>query len=229
MNEWLLALGAALWLGILTSISPCPLATNIAAISYIGHAADRPRRVFWTGLAYTAGRTATYALLGVLIVASLLSIPVLSHWLQKYMNRLLGPILILTAMVLLDLIHLNLGGGRMGRLADRIAKRGDLWGAGLLGMLFALAFCPVSAALFFGSLIPLAVKLQSGLLLPSIYGIGTALPVALFAVMLSLGVKSLNSVFERITRLDLWMRRATGGVFLAIGFYFTIRYALQLV
>jgi len=158
-----LLLGAlsALWLGILTSISPCPLATNIAAISFIGRRIGRTRVVFFTGLLYTLGRMLTYVVLGTLLVTSVLSIPQVSHLLQKYMNKFLGPILILVGMILLELIRFNIPGSG---LSEKMQKRVELlgiWGAGLLGIVFALSFCPISAALFFGSLIPLSVKCGS--------------------------------------------------------------------
>ena len=105
MTEFLIGIASAFWLGILTSISPCPLATNIAAISFVGRRVGSPAKVFLAGLLYTAGRTLTYLVLGVLLVSSLLSAPYLSHVLQKYMNKALGPILILVGMVLVELIQ----------------------------------------------------------------------------------------------------------------------------
>ncbi len=155
MEGFLTAAASALWLGILTSISPCPLATNIAAISFIGRRVSNPRRVFFTGLLYALGRIAAYVVLGIIIVASLLSSSEISLFLQKYLNRVLGPILILVGMVLLELIPLRLPGGGFGDGFQRRAERFGMWGAAVLGFVFALSFCPLSAALFFGSLIPL--------------------------------------------------------------------------
>lgn len=226
MIMWLTASGTALWLGILTSISPCPMATNIAAISFIGRRVDRPGYVLLTGLLYTAGRSLAYILLGVLLAASLLSAPGLSHWLQKYMVRLLGPILILTAMLLLDLISLPSGGGRIGQWAQQRAEKFGLGGALLLGFLFALSFCPVSAALFFGSLIPIAVEKGSAVLLPLVYGIGTALPVMAFGMLIAMGAGQLGRAFDKVTRFERWARRITGAIFLLIGLYFTLAYTL---
>ena len=165
MNNLLIGLGSALWLGILTSISPCPLATNIAAISFIGRKVDRPGYVFLTGILYTAGRAVTYVVLGILLVTSLLSMPVVSFWLQKYMNKLLGPVLIIVAMMLLGMLQFGTKGSNIGQWCQgRVGKFG-LAGAFGLGIIFALSFCPVSAALFFGSLIPLSVQHSSGILL----------------------------------------------------------------
>ena len=172
----LVTVASAFWLGVLTSISPCPLATNIAAISFIGRQVGSPRRVFLSGFLYALGRTVAYLALGVLLVASVLSVPDLSMFLQRYMNKLLGPLLIIVAMFLLELVSFSIPGAGV---SDAMQKRLDalgLWGALPLGMLFALTFCPVSAALFFGSLIPLSVKARSSVLLPGIYGVGTACP-----------------------------------------------------
>ncbi|MCK5659635.1 MAG: sulfite exporter TauE/SafE family protein, partial [Alphaproteobacteria bacterium] len=146
MTEYILVLASAFWLGILTSISPCPLATNIAAMSFIGRRVGNPKMVFFTGSLYTAGRALTYGLLGIVLLSSLLSTPALSNTLQKYMNLALGPILILVGMVLLEMITFNLSNGGMGDgVRQKIEKMG-FWGAGLLGIIFALSFCPTSAA-----------------------------------------------------------------------------------
>jgi cytochrome c-type biogenesis protein len=228
MSEFIIGAGTAVWLGILTSISPCPLATNIAAISYIGKRVGSPRSVLSSGLLYTLGRALVYIALGVLLVQSLLSAPQISHWLQKYMIKILGPLLVLVGMVLLGLI----GGGMTGPgVADGARERADrmgIWGAGFLGIVFALAFCPVSAALFFGSLVPLAVASGSGLLHPALYGIGTALPVVVFSVLLASGAGYLGSVFGRVARFELWARRITGIIFIGTGIYFILEYVFHL-
>jgi cytochrome c-type biogenesis protein len=226
LNEFVLAAGAAFWLGILTSISPCPLATNIAAISFISRKVGRPAYVIFTGLLYTLGRTFTYVVLAIILVKGLSSMPVISHWLQKYMNRLLGPILILVAMVLLDLLSFGVSSGNIAQWCQKRTAGLGLAGALLIGMLFALTFCPVSAALFFATFIPLAVKHSSGIMLPTIYGIGTALPVLIFALLLTLGTDLMARAFDKVTQIELWARRITGIIFLAIGIYFTFSYTL---
>lgn len=222
MSELFLLVPTALWLGILTSISPCPLATNIAAMSYIGRRVDSPRMVLWTGTLYTLGRTLSYLLLGLVLVNSLLAVPAVSQWLQKYMNLLLGPILILVGMVLLGLISVNIRGTGAGEgLRKRVDAMG-VWGAALLGMVFALSFCPTSAALFFGSLMPVAVKAESSVLLPAVYGIGTGLPVFAFAVVIALSANRVGQIFNRLTQFEKWARWITGVVFVVVGVYFTL-------
>jgi len=222
MGEWMLGVGSAIWLGILTSISPCPLATNITAISFVGQRVGRPVRVLCAGLLYTAGRALTYAVLGALLVSSLLSAPSVSLTLQRIMNQLLGPILVLVGMVLLGLLRVNLRGGGVSERMQRRVERWGIWGALLLGILFALAFCPLSATLFFGSLIPLAINNGSKVLMPSLYGAGTALPVIVFALLLAISAHSLGKAFDRLRQFEQWARRVTGVVFIGVGIYLSL-------
>ncbi|MEX0818998.1 MAG: aromatic aminobenezylarsenical efflux permease ArsG family transporter [Pirellulaceae bacterium] len=227
MESLLIGTGTALWLGLLTSISPCPLATNIAAISYVGRDARKTSLVVLSGILYILGRVVGYSLLGALVVASVLSAPGVSVWLQRNISLFVGPLLILVAMVLLGLIDLPVSGGAVvNSLRERFQKLG-LLGAALLGLLFALSFCPVSAALFFGSLIPLAIAEQSPLLLPAVYGIGTGLPVLGFGIVLVFGAKSLGTVFQRVSGIEHVLRRGTGIVILLIGVYLTLQHVYR--
>jgi cytochrome c biogenesis protein CcdA len=222
--RFLLGIASAFWLGILTSISPCPLATNIAAVSFIGRRVGNPRRVFLSGLLYTLGRALTYSVLGVLLVSSILSAPYISHLLQKYMNKILGPILILVGMFLLELIQWNSTGSGVNEKIQKRIETWGIWGAALLGIIFALSFCPFSAALFFGSLIPLAVKFGSGVVLSIFFGIGTGLPVFVFAILITLGARSIGKTFNMVTRIEWWARRVTGIIFIGVGIYFSMAY-----
>lgn len=228
MESFVVAVASAVWLGILTSISPCPMATNIAAISYIGKRVGSPRLVLASGLLYVLGRVLAYLGLGMLIVASVLSIPDLSYFLQLYMNRFLGPILVVVGMVLLGLIRVRLPGAGISDRMQRRVERYGVWGAGLLGLVFALSLCPVSAALFFGSLIPLSVKHNSSLILPSAFGVGTGLPVILFAFLVALGTRYVGAIFDRLTQFELWARRVTGIVFIGVGIYYSLIYIFYL-
>ncbi len=218
----------AAWLGILTSISPCPMATNIAAVSFIGSGAA-PRRAVLCGLAYAAGRMAAYLALGILLVAGLLSSAWLSQFLQRYMNRILGPVLILTGMVLLELLSWRSAGSEVGEGLRRRAGKGGAGAAFLLGFAFALSFCPVSAALFFGSLVPLALKFRSPVGFPLLYGAGTGLPVLLFAGLIAFASGSVGAAYERLARAERWGRRLTGIVFIAVGIYYTLVYIFEVI
>ena len=188
----LLAAASALWLGILTSVSPCPLASNVAAISYLARDVDRPLRVLLSGVLYSLGRVITYVSLGALIARSLLSIPEVAFFLQNRMNQVLGPVLILAGMVLVGWIRPGFSGFVSSEgTVSRLKALGGL-GALLLGLLFALSFCPVSAGLFFGSLIPLTLQQGAPVSLPLAYAIGTGLPVLAFALAIAFGLKGLS-------------------------------------
>lgn len=211
---------SALWLGILTSISPCPLASNIAAVSFIVKKIEHPLYVFNSGVFYTLGRVIGYTALGVLITSSLLSIPQTSYFLQHYLNKILGPVLIITGLLLLGVVNMPfLSSSVSVKTAERVKDFGA-FGSLLLGVLFALSFCPISAAIFFGSLLPLALKNSSPVVMPSLYGMGTGLPVLGFAVVLAFGVTNLEKVFRQVRVLEYWMKRVTGIVFILVGIYY---------
>ena len=219
---------SALWLGILTSISPCPLATNIAAISFLSKRITSPIFVFLAGLAYALGRMFSYAILGILIIKSVLAIPESAQFLQKYVVRAMGPILIFTGFVLLEIIKIKFSGITLSEKRRNSLIEAGAPGAFILGAFFALAFCPISAALFFGSLIPLSLSHKMGVFLPFIYGIGTGLPVLFFAVAIAIGVSSLNRWFSKLTVLELYMRKITGAIFILVGLYYSGIYLIKL-
>lgn len=222
----LFALLSALWLGILTSISPCPLATNIAAISFIGKNVSKSSRVLFAGLIYSLGRVISYVLVGYIIIAGVLSVPSVANFLQKYMSIALGPILIIVGILLLGVLKLNFSNNLVDENIQKKAGSWGVWGAGLLGILFALSFCPTSAALFFGSLIPLSMQNNSNILLPFVYGIGTGLPVMLFAFVIAFSVGSLGKFYDKITAFEKWMRLVTGVIFVLVGIYYTLTHIL---
>jgi len=228
MTDVFIGFASALWLGILTSISPCPLASNVAAISFLSKKIAHPALVLISGMAYTLGRMVAYAVLGWIIISSLLSVPQVAQFLQKYMGKALGPLLILTGLILLEIISIRLPGLSLSQKHHTKLAESGAPGAFLLGFIFALAFCPISAALYFGSLIPLAINSKSGIVLPFIYGIGTGLPVLVFAVAIALGVTSLSRWFNRITRLEYYTRKITGVVFILVGLYYTGIYIFRL-
>jgi cytochrome c biogenesis protein CcdA len=228
MTEIFIGVASALWLGILTSISPCPLASNVAAISFLSKKIAHPALVFISGLAYTLGRMVSYTILGWIIISSLLSVPQAAQFLQKYMGKALGPLLILTGLILLEIITIRLPGVSLSQKHHNKLAESGAPGAFLLGFILALAFCPISAALYFGSLIPLAINSKSGIVLLFIYGIGTGLPVLVFAVAIALGVTSLSHWFHRITRLEYYTRKITGVVFILVGLYYAGIYILRL-
>ena len=152
MTAYLVYAGAALYLGILTSISPCPLATNIAAISYVGRKVGNSRAVMAAGLLYTLGRCLLYLALAVLLASTAMSIPAVSLFLQKYMHLVLGPIFLVLGMFLVGPDHDEPGRRQHVRGDAEASGRDGHLGAFPLGVLFAVSFCPTSAAWFFGLL-----------------------------------------------------------------------------
>lgn len=227
-TSWVVASGTALWLGVLTSISPCPLATNVAALSYLTRYGASRRVQTVTGVLYTLGRAAAYATVGGVLAWGVLSAPALSEFLQRHMNQLLGPLLVLVAMVLLGMLPgLPSFGALSPAWQKRLASFG-VAGSGLLGFGFALAFCPVSAALFFGSLVPLAVQRESTVLLPVLYGIGSAAPVLVFALAIAIGREFSARLFAGAQTFDRWMMPISGWSMLLIGVYFCLTRTLAL-
>ncbi|MCX6112941.1 MAG: aromatic aminobenezylarsenical efflux permease ArsG family transporter [Proteobacteria bacterium] len=210
----------AFWLGILTSISPCPLATNIASVTFISKKIAHPKFVIISGLFYSIGRMLAYSVVGFIVIKSFMGVPAIANLLQKYMNMALGPILILIGIFLIDVIKLNIKGFSISKdKFEKLSNSGAL-GSFVLGFIFALSFCPVSAALFFGSLIPLSLSSNIGAVLPFVYGFATGLPVLAFAVLTALGVKAVSSWINKASKLELYARRITGAVFIIVGIYY---------
>jgi cytochrome c biogenesis protein CcdA len=229
MTTGLALYGGAIWLGLLTAVSPCPLATNLAATAYLSRRVDSRQRAITGALAYTFGRVAAYGVIAGLLPMGLASAPALSQGLQRWMTPLLGPLLILTGMVLLDLLPLPVRLSFSSQSsAEKWASRG-LSGEIMLGFLFALSFCPVSAALFFGSLIPLAVGSGRIVLPVTFYGIGTATPVAAFALIMIFSTRVASRLAGGITRAQPWILKITGILLLAAGLYLTARDTLGIL
>jgi cytochrome c biogenesis protein CcdA len=222
------ATAQAFWLGFLTSISPCLLATNIAAISFLARRVDKPRLVFLSGLCYLVGQAVAFVLLAMLLVEGLLSVPLVSHWLQKYMFRLLGPLMILCAMLLLELISVQLGRGKLKAWAQEHTRAGGYWAAALLGIVFAMSFCPTTAALFFGGLLPLSIERESSLYLPFVYAMGVALPVLVFSTIVATAAHKVGVVYAKVAAMERPARYITGCIFLVVGIWFTVAFTFGL-
>jgi cytochrome c biogenesis protein CcdA len=227
MDSTLAVSVTAFWLGLLTSVSPCPLAANIAAMSYVGREVGSRRRTLLAGLLYTLGRAAAYAVLAAILVGGLLSVPQVALFLQRHMNRVIGPILIAVGAVLLEWIPVpGFGSGLYDRAGGRLVRAG-LVGALPLGALLALAFCPVSAGLFFGGLIPLALERRSSLWLPALYGVGTGLPVVFFALLVSVSVAWAGAVSHKLQSVERWARFVTAAIVIVVGLYYTWTFTIR--
>jgi len=213
---------SALWLGILTSVSPCPLAGNIAAVSFIIKGGTCKRIVVAQGMAYTMGRSVAYMVLGGLISASLLNVPAMSYFLQTSMPKILGPVLILSGLLLLGLFSFSMPGVMVSQKGAEKLRKAGVPGAFVMGALFALAFCPVSAVFFFGSLLPLAVSRESSVMLPLVYGVGTGLPVLIFALVIVFGISTVSRLFHVVSKTEVWVRRLTAVVMMLVGVHLSL-------
>lgn len=217
----------AFLLGLLTAISPCPLATNITAIGYISRDITDRNRIFRDGLLYALGRIAAYTLLGAVLIAILregASMFALQKTISRYGEMLLAPALILIGLFMLfghklKLPQFGFSGG------DRIKKRGG-WGALLLGVLFALAFCPTSGIFYFGMLIPMSAAETGGYLLPAVFALATALPVVAVAWILAYSVAGLGRFYSRMQAFQKWFNRIVALLFIAVGIYYGVIYYL---
>jgi cytochrome c-type biogenesis protein len=220
---------AALWLGILTAISPCPLATNIAAISYIGARSKGKGAVVLSGVLYSLGRAAMYVVIAFAVIKFSGTAPAIADFINMYMNKILGFLLIITGMFLTGLLKFDLPSISIPEKWQKALGNGGPAGAFMLGMLFALAMCPVSAAVFFISFIPLAIKSGSTVIMPVIYGIGTGAPVAVFAFAASLGAKAISGIYKKTAVFEKYAQPATGIIFILAGIFLILRYIFGVV
>jgi cytochrome c-type biogenesis protein len=211
----------ALILGLMTAISPCPLATNISAIGFISRDIENRRRVFIKGLVYTLGRAISYTGLGVILYFGASKMQV-SMIFQGWGEKLLGPILILIGIFMLDIIRLKFPGfsGLTEKMGEH-SKR-SYWGTLLLGMVFAMAFCPYSGVLYFAMLIPMTISSASGLYLPVVFAIATGLPVIIFAWLLAYAVGNVGKLYNQIKTFELWFRRVVAVLFILVGIYYIL-------
>jgi sulfite exporter TauE/SafE len=208
-------------LGLMTAISPCPLATNISAIGFISRDIENRKRVFMSGLVYTLGRVISYTGLAVILYfgASQMDISMIF---QGWGERLLGPILIIIGLFMLDVIKIKFPG--LSGLTEKIGARskGSYWSSLLLGIVFALAFCPYSGVLYFMMLIPITVSSAGGLFLPVIFAVATGIPVIIFAWFLAFAMGNVGKLYNRIKTFEVWFRRVVSVLFIAVGIYYTI-------
>ena len=212
-------------LGLMTAISPCPLATNITAIGYISKDIESRRKVFANGLIYTLGRAISYTAIGLLFFFGA-SRFALEGFFQTWGEKLLGPLLIIIGLFMLGVLKLKIPG--LGSLSEKMERKSNsgFWGVLLLGVVFALAFCPYSGVLYFGMLIPMTISSASGLYLPLVFAIATGIPVIIFAWLLAFSLGSIGNVYNKLKTFELWFRRAVAALFIVVGAYyvFTINF-----
>ncbi len=211
----------ALILGLMTAISPCPLATNITAVGFISKDIQNKNRVFYNGLVYTLGRIVSYTLLAIVLMYSADQFS-LKQLFQTYGEKFIGPLLILIGLFMLDIIQLKLPG--FSGLSQRMNQKkfAKYWDVFLLGFIFALAFCPYSGVLYFGMLIPLVISSQEGAFLAVSFALATGLPVILFAWLIAYTVSGVGNVYNRIKSYELWFRRVIAVLFIGTGVYYIL-------
>ncbi|OQX77117.1 MAG: cytochrome C biogenesis protein [Bacteroidetes bacterium 4484_249] len=206
-------------LGLMTAVSPCPLATNITAIAFISKDIENKRKVFTNGLIYTLGRAISYTSLGLLFYFGANQFQI-SGYFQKYGERILGPLLIIIGLFMIDILKINFPG--FGKLSEKLEKKSQsgFWGVLLLGVVFALAFCPYSGVLYFGMLIPMTISNASGLYLPIVFALATGLPVILFAWLIAYTIGGVGNLYNKIKIFEIWFRRVVAVVFIVVGIYY---------
>lgn len=218
---------SAFILGLMTAISPCPLATNITAIAFIGKNIENKRKVFINGLLYTLGRAITYVLLGVILFFGASKFHVASFF-QSNGEKFLGPLLLIIGIFMLDFIKIKFPG--LGSITDKFQnseKQGSGISALLMGVLFALAFCPYSGVLYFGMLIPITISSTSGLILPLVFAIATGLPVIIFAYLIAFTLSGVGKLYNGLKVFELWFRRIVSAIFIIVGLYYIYIFYLQ--
>lgn len=212
---------SAILLGLMTAISPCPLATNITAIGFISKDIENRNRVFYKGLIYTAGRAFAYTALALICIAGASQFSISSIF-QQYGERFIGPLLIIIGIFMLGLIKIQLPGG--GKLSDKFRnkERHSFLDTFLLGVLFALSFCPYSGVLYFGMLLPMTIQSSAGIILPVVFAIATGIPVIIFAWLLAYTVSGVGRLYNRLKNFELWFRRVVAIVFIGVGIYYIV-------
>lgn len=210
---------SAFVLGLMTAISPCPLATNITAIGYIGKNIENKNKVFLDGLVYTLGRAISYMLIAVIILLGADRFK-LSGIFQKYGERFIGPLLLIIGLFMLDILKINFP--QFSRLTKKLQSKNSYsyWNVLLLGLVFAMTFCPYSGVLYFGILIPMALANANGMILPLFFAIATGIPVIIFAWLLAFGIGSVGNLYNKIKIFELWFRRIVAIIFIGIGIYY---------
>lgn len=214
----------AFLLGLLTAVSPCPLATNIAAIGYIGKDIVNRRRIFRNGVLYTAGRVIAYTVLGLVLISILkegASVFGIQKTIGKWGGLLIGPLLLLIGLFMLFGHRLNIPQFGFGGNGEQLARKGGR-GALLLGVLLAMAFCPSSGVLYFGMLIPMSATANAGWLLPVLFAVATALPVLAVAWILAFSVEKVGEFYGKLRTVQKWLNIIVGTIFIAVGIYYCI-------
>ena len=214
----------ALLLGVLTAISPCPLATNVTATAYISKTLSGKKKVILSGILYTLGLALSYTTIALIIILGASKFHV-AKFFQGNGEKFVGPVMVLIGLIMLNVIKINFLGKSTftEKLKDRFKDKG-LLGSFLLGALFAMAFCPYSGAMYFGVLIPMSIKSNIGFTLPFFYAIGAGSLVLFFTFLIAFSMQKVGKYFNAITKIEKVMRFIAGGLFLLTGLYYILIY-----
>ena len=207
-------------LGLLTAIAPCPLATNITATAFIAKTINAKKKVIFSGILYTLGRLVSYTTLAAIVYFGASKFH-LAKFFQGNGEKYIGFLMIFIGLLMLNVIKLNIfkGVSVSEKLTEKFKTKG-LLGSFVLGVLFALAFCPYSGALYFGVLLPMTIASPETLLLPISFSIGTGVPVIFFAFIIAFSLEKLGIYFNAITKFEKWMRIFAGLIFILTGLYY---------
>lgn len=212
---------SAFILGLMTAISPCPLATNITAIGFISKDIENRNKVFYNGLVYTLGRAISYTLLAVVLYYGADQLKI-SGFFQQYGEKIIGPLLILIGLFMLDVLKIKFPG--MSSLTDKFSKKGtnSYWDVLLLGIIFALAFCPYSGVLYFGMLIPMTISSGNAIIQPLVFAIATGIPVIIFAWLIAFTLSNVGTFYNKVKIFEIWFRRVIAVLFIGVGIYYIV-------
>lgn len=209
-----------LWLGILLSVSPCPFLCNIVSVSYIAQQSPENFAALKASLLFALGRTLGYVLITSVIVTCGLKIPLLARFLTNHMEHICALLFILGGIILLNILPIPSFKLELAQeKREHLVKNLKIWSSFPLGILLALNFCPISAGLFFGSLIPIAMYKKSPLLIPSIFGIGTSILVVIIGCLLAKGLDFIGNFHEQTKKIEKPAQTVTGIILLVVGLW----------
>ena len=215
-------------LGLLTAVSPCPLATNITAIGFISKDIESKDRTFLLGILYTIGRMVAYSLLGALLIWMLrrgFDTFDLQSKVSQWGEMLLSPVLIVMGLVMLFGDRLPLSGFGL-NASEKSGRLRGAWGSLLLGILFAMAFCPTSGMFYFGMLIPMSASATGGYALPAVYALATGLPVVIVAWIIAYSIGNIAGFYKKMQVFQKWLNRMVAVLFIIVGIYYAYTFYL---
>ena len=218
----------AFLLGLLTAVSPCPLATNITAIGFISKDIESKDRTFLLGILYTIGRMVAYSLLGALLIWMLrrgFDTFDLQSKVSQWGEMLLSPVLIVMGLVMLFGDRLPLSGFGL-NASEKSGRLRGAWGSLLLGILFAMAFCPTSGMFYFGMLIPMSASATGGYALPAVYALATGLPVVIVAWIIAYSIGNIAGFYKKMQVFQKWLNRMVAVLFIIVGIYYAYTFYL---